>query len=54
VIVAAGGAVTECDRGDCGTLGNFTYEDSWPLVPLVFLVVAVLPAWAAARRVRRR
>ncbi len=36
LILGTGGSITECDRGDCGALGEFSFNTS-PLVALVFL-----------------
>ena len=49
LIVATGGSFTECDRGDCGSLGEFSVNTS-PLMPLVFIAIALGAAWAFVRR----
>ena len=53
LIVATGGSFTECDRGDCGSLGEFSVNTS-PLMPLVFLSIAPVAAWAVVGRSSRR
>lgn len=50
VIDVSGGSLVECDRGDCGALGEFTMEQTWPLVPVVFLAVSLAFAWWLTRR----
>ncbi|MDQ3894463.1 MAG: hypothetical protein M3292_07340 [Actinomycetota bacterium] len=45
------GAISECDRGECGTLGEFTW-DTWPLVPILLAVVAVGLAYLVTLRRR--
>jgi hypothetical protein len=52
-VVATGDTLDECDRGECGTLGEFTDEHPW----LLFLLLAggaAIPAALVARLVRRR
>jgi hypothetical protein len=51
VIVATGGDFTECDRGECGALGEFQYQ-TWPLVPLAVLALALVLTWVIFRRGR--
>ena len=53
LIGATGGSIAECDRADCGTLGDFTMETTWPLVPIALLAGALLVAWAVSSRIRR-
>jgi hypothetical protein len=38
IIIANGGAIFECDRGDCGRLGNWSHEHG----RLVFIVIVAL------------
>jgi hypothetical protein len=38
IIVASGGAIFECDRGDCGRLGDWSHEHG----RLVFIVIVGL------------
>jgi hypothetical protein len=52
VIDVSDGSFVECDRGDCGALGEFTMEQTWPLVPLGFLAVSLAFAWLTRRRGR--
>jgi hypothetical protein len=40
VIIASGGAITECNRADCGSLGDWSYGHGGE----VFAVIAAL-AW---------
>ncbi len=43
------GAISECDRGECGTLGEFTW-DTWPLVPILLAGLAAAIAHLVVRR----
>ena len=52
LIVATGGAFTECDRGDCGTLGELSADLGW-LVPIAALAVSAAVAWSLTLRGRR-
>ena len=53
LVFATGGAATECNRQDCGTLGNFTF-DTAPLVLIVWVVGALAVAWLVVRPRQRR
>ena len=53
LIEATGGSTSECDRGDCGALGEFTMETTWPLIVVVFVALACLLAWFVSSRVGR-
>ena len=48
--LATGGSFTECDRGDCGALGEFAMDATWPLVPVVLFAAAGVVTWLVLRR----
>jgi hypothetical protein len=55
VVVWTGGYTEECNSSDCGTLGELTYgefADTWPIVPILILGLALLVAWAVDRAIR--
>jgi hypothetical protein len=52
VVLVTGGAIFECDRGDCGTVGEWWYEHS-RLVLVGVLAAALAVASFAAMRERR-
>ncbi len=49
LIFATGGAIFECDRGDCGTLGELNESLGW-FPPLIALGLAALASWLIFRR----
>ena len=53
LILATGGSFWECDRGDCGTLGEFGARLGW-FVPLAALAIGGAVAWALTPRRRGR
>jgi len=54
VLFAIGGieAVKECQYAEVEStsLGEFTYDDSWPLVPVLLAVPAGAVGWLVTRR----
>ena len=50
LVVKTGGALSECDRGDCGTLGEFTFD--YPFVLLGAIGLALALSWAVVGRLR--
>ena len=49
LIFATGGDIVECDRGDCGTLGELSESLGW-FVPLIALALGALASWLIFRR----
>ena len=54
LIQVSGGSFVECDRGECGALGEFTTGAGFPVVALALLALAASFAWWVARRLGRR
>ena len=48
LIDLTGGETSECDRGDCGALGEFTFA-RWPLFLLAVFAVATALAYGIVR-----
>jgi hypothetical protein len=52
VVLVTGGAIFECDRGDCGTVGEWWYEHSRGVFAVV-LAAALAVACLVTLRQRR-
>jgi hypothetical protein len=50
----SGNEITECSYEEvkCGRLAEFSYETTWPLLPLVLGVPSVATGWWFSRRVK--
>jgi hypothetical protein len=57
VVFATGGveAIKDCSYAEveCKGLGEFTYEDTWPLVPVLLGIPSATVGWLVARRLSR-
>jgi hypothetical protein len=42
VIIASGGAITECNRDDCGSLGDWSYSHGGEVFAVVVALAGVL------------
>jgi hypothetical protein len=56
VALATGGpeAIKDCQYEDveCRGIGEFLYDDTWPLLPVLLVVPALITGWLVTRRAR--
>ena len=50
IIPVSGGTFLECDRGDCGSVGNWWFDHQVLVLLTVVLTLALLCGYLAARR----
>jgi hypothetical protein len=54
VVLVSGGTLIECDRADCGTVGDWWYSHSHLVFALVLALALVFASFVALRHFRQR